>query len=416
MAVDEVGVGGARDVEDVGRAHPHFAPLEAVGDRRAETVSLGILNERAERALPVVVVVALEFQIADDCLGRLKAPVGQQHHVIAIEGLGVAAPGLNHERAVKPGLLLKHRVAVVPVRAALMDREAVDKGLAGRDPAEAETRHAVHRRGRAYAMPVDRARLAQAVGDGQRQRVALAPAQDRRRDLAVDAGCYGLAAIDGERDRFDCQSKLSAVEDRRAAGRGQCGVQRPRSKRKRAGCGPVSHEATAGEGRNGERRDAVGGHRLPPAGVIALISYIPPWPCSIVKLTRVPALMVLRSTEAATEKSMVIAGQPISGIGLWLRFTLCCVGSTELTVPVPWASLWPACAIRISLPCCGSEAWASAASAARVGTCGWGLAVTGPEPPRSTPSGTAVPSSATVGPELMQAIRAIGNRPIIKGR
>src|SRR4029077_12206007 len=203
-----------------------------------------------------------------------------------------------------------------------------------------------------------------------------------------------------------------AVEDRRAVGRGRCGAQRPGSKRKRAGCGHVPHEATAGEGRNGERKDAAVGHRLPPAGVIALTSYIPPRPCSIVKLTRVPALMVFRSTEAATGKSMVIAGQPISGIGLWLRFTLCCVGSTELTVPVPCTSLWPACAICMLLPYCGSEAWPSAASAVRVGTCGGGGAATGPEPPRSTPSGTAVPSSTTVAAELMQAIRGIGSRPI----
>jgi hypothetical protein len=78
LPVDEVGVGGARDVEDVGRAHPHFSPLEAVGNRRAETVFLGILNERAERTLPIIVVVALEFEIADDRLGRLKAPIGEQ--------------------------------------------------------------------------------------------------------------------------------------------------------------------------------------------------------------------------------------------------------------------------------------------------------------------------------------------------
>lgn len=31
---------------------------------------------------------------------------------------------------------------------------------------------------------------------------------------------------------------------------------------------------------------------------------------------------------------MVMAGQPISGIGAWLIFTLCCAGSTALTVPV----------------------------------------------------------------------------------
>ena len=44
------------------------------------------------------------------------------------------------------------------------------------------------------------------------------------------------------------------------------------------------------------------------------------------------------------------------------------------------------------------------------------LVATGPEPPRSTPSGTGALSSAAVGPEFMQAIRAIGSRPITKGR
>jgi hypothetical protein len=62
--------------------------------------------------------------------------------------------------------------------------------------------------------------------------------------------------------------------------------------------------------------------------------------------------------EGATGNSMVIAGQPISGIGLWLRLTLCCAASTEFTVPEPWASLWPACAICMSL-CCGDAACAS---------------------------------------------------------
>ena len=57
------------DVEDVGRAHAHLAPLEAVGDRRGEALALRIVDEGAERALAVIVVVALEFEIADDRLG-----------------------------------------------------------------------------------------------------------------------------------------------------------------------------------------------------------------------------------------------------------------------------------------------------------------------------------------------------------
>jgi hypothetical protein len=59
------------------------------------------------------------------------------------------------------------------VGAALTYREAVDEGFAGRDAAEAQPRHAVHRRGRAHAVPMDRARLAQAVGDGKGQATGI---------------------------------------------------------------------------------------------------------------------------------------------------------------------------------------------------------------------------------------------------
>src|SRR5262249_55737646 len=143
--------------------------------------------------------------------------------------------------------------------------------------------------------------------------------------------------------------KLGAAKDRR--GRGKRAPQRKGDQQKRAGGGRSLHEAAAGERRVGDN------HCLAPAGVIARISYMPPGCCSIVKFTRVPGLMALRSTAGATGNSMVIAGQPISGIGWWLRLTLCCAGSTEFTVPVPWASLWPARALCISL-CSGDGACA----------------------------------------------------------
>src|SRR5215472_17005080 len=227
-------------------------------------------------------------------------------------------------------------MAVVPIGAALMHGEAVDEGFAGRDAAEAEARHAVHGRGRAHAVPVDRARLAQAVGDGERHGVALAPAQDGRRDLAIDPGRHGLPAVKGERHGPGLERKFGAAEDRRGGG------------------GRSLHEAAAGNGQGSKRI-----HRPLPAGVSARISYMPPGCCSMVKFTCVPGLIAVRSIEGATGNSMVIAGQPISGIGLWLRLTLCCAGSTELTVPVPWAPLWPACAICMAL-CCGGAVSASA--------------------------------------------------------
>src|SRR5262252_6141250 len=110
-------------------------------------------------------------------------------------------------------------MAVVPIGAALIYREAVDEGFAGRDAAEAESRHAVHRRGRAHAVPMDRTRLAQAVGDGKRYGVALAPAQDGRRDLAIDPGRRGLPAVKGERHGPDLERKFGAAEDRRGRGK-----------------------------------------------------------------------------------------------------------------------------------------------------------------------------------------------------
>src|SRR3954462_11475010 len=85
--------------------------------------------------------------------GILIAPVGQQHDVIVIEPLDVAGLGLDHDRPVNTGLLLKPGMAVIPAGTTLMDGEAVDIGLARRNPGKTETRHAVHRRWRADAVP-----------------------------------------------------------------------------------------------------------------------------------------------------------------------------------------------------------------------------------------------------------------------
>ena len=50
----------------------------------------------------------------------------------------------------------------------------------------------------------------QSVGDGKRHRVALAPAQDRRRHLAVDADGRRAAAGDVHRHRADFQREVAA--------------------------------------------------------------------------------------------------------------------------------------------------------------------------------------------------------------
>jgi hypothetical protein len=111
-----------------------FAPLEAVGRRRGEALLLDVFHEGAERALAVIVIVAPEFEIADNGLRTFIGPVGEQHDVIVIEPLDVAALGLDHDRAVNTGLFLEHRMSVIPVGAALMDREAIHRGLPRGDP------------------------------------------------------------------------------------------------------------------------------------------------------------------------------------------------------------------------------------------------------------------------------------------
>jgi FtsP/CotA-like multicopper oxidase with cupredoxin domain len=99
MAIDQIGVGGARDVEDVGRAHAHLAPREPILKRLGEALTLGVFDECAQRALVKIVIIALEFEIADDRVGVLVGPVRQHHHVIAVETLRVAPPGFDDDLA-----------------------------------------------------------------------------------------------------------------------------------------------------------------------------------------------------------------------------------------------------------------------------------------------------------------------------
>ena len=77
-------------------------------------------------------------------------------------------------------------MAVIPVGPALAHREPVDEGLAGRDAAEGQPGHPVHRIGQEDPVPMDRGRLGQAVGHGKRDGVPLAlqPGDERAHLLA----------------------------------------------------------------------------------------------------------------------------------------------------------------------------------------------------------------------------------------
>ena len=73
-----------------------------------------------------------------------------------------------------------------------------------------------------------------------------------------------------DRHGTDLELKFSAAEDRRR--RGKRGAQGPGRKAKRAGSDRALHETAAREG-EGRGKSL---HRPPPAGAIALISYMPP--------------------------------------------------------------------------------------------------------------------------------------------
>src|SRR3546814_1300488 len=102
--------------------------------------------------------------------------------------------------AVGAVLLLHAGVAVEPVGAALHDREAVGEGLAGRDAGETDPRHAVLRGRHDQAVPVDRGRLVQLVGDGDRHLLTLLEPQGRPRGLAVvgDRRLRRAGMLDGD--------------------------------------------------------------------------------------------------------------------------------------------------------------------------------------------------------------------------
>ena len=120
-------------------------------------------------------------------------------------------PGrINHDRTVKPALLLRARVAVIPIGARLDDRELVHEGRTCLDAGEADAGNAVHRKGDQQPMPVDRAVHVEVVGDGQADLLPLFQANERRGHRAVHADRGRGLSIDGKFETVDRQRDLSA--------------------------------------------------------------------------------------------------------------------------------------------------------------------------------------------------------------
>src|SRR3546814_5342793 len=86
-----------------------------------------------------------------------------------------------------PHLLLAARMAVIPVGAALPNRELIDEGLTRADAGKAHAWHTVHREWHEKAVPMDRAVLVELVGDRQPDILPLLEAEPRRGHGAVDA-------------------------------------------------------------------------------------------------------------------------------------------------------------------------------------------------------------------------------------
>ena len=212
-AVHQVRIGRAAHVGEIGGIHPHRAPCAPLGERRGETEHARIAQEVHRRALPAVVVVRLLAQPRKHRTRILVRPVGEQHDMVAIGGDGVGAARIHDQRAIESRLLLKHRVAVIPVGAALTHREPVLPGSACRYPVKAQPRHAVHVRGQQDAVPMDRAVLGQRVVHAQRHGVAFAPAQHGRGQRSVDRDRVPRAPGVVDRRLADRQIELGAAVD-----------------------------------------------------------------------------------------------------------------------------------------------------------------------------------------------------------
>ncbi len=265
-AIDQVGVGVGVDVGQVGWRHPHRTPHPAVGQGRLQAVLAHVLKEVTDGALVVVVMAGHLLQPRKQRLAAQIGPVRELHHVVAVVGEWLRLDRIDDQRPVQPVLLLEPGVAVVPVGAGLADVEAVQITLATADAVEAHPRHAVHVGRQQHAMPVDRGLRAmdrtgrQRVGDAKVDRAAFAPAQDRRRQRAVDGDRRPGAASEIHRGLADDQVELGPGQDVGVAGALQRPTgpgPQPQTQRRTAG-GQALHETASRQPARGAEAEGIG--------------------------------------------------------------------------------------------------------------------------------------------------------------
>src|SRR3546814_12182874 len=98
------------DVGDVGRVHPHLAPIDPLLER------LILAGEQARQRLALHVEMAgIDLELAEDRLGRQLTVVGQDDDMLAVVADRVGASGIDDDRTIMAELFLKPRMAVKPI-------------------------------------------------------------------------------------------------------------------------------------------------------------------------------------------------------------------------------------------------------------------------------------------------------------
>ncbi len=158
--------------------------------------------------------------------------------MLALIGERLGFFGVDHQWSIDARLLLKPRMAVIPIRAVLPDLEAIDIHAVGRNAIKAQPRHAVHVGRQDDAVPVNGRGFVETVFYPQGDGVALAPAQQWAWNAAVDGHRGSGIAGDIDLGFADGQVELGAGQPVRLA--------RIRERPRRAAPEPQPTQNTAG--------------------------------------------------------------------------------------------------------------------------------------------------------------------------
>ena len=147
MAIQKIGIGRARYVEDVSRHHAHLRPHPAVFTRQRIIISPGVL---------VVVEVAFALlELVEDRVRRHVAEFAQHHDIFAVGLHRIGTCGIDHDRAIVARLFLKAAVRMPPVSSRLPHGKFGGEGLTRLDPGEAHSRNAIELKWYEKPVPVN---------------------------------------------------------------------------------------------------------------------------------------------------------------------------------------------------------------------------------------------------------------------